>query len=330
MNIINENKIKYIFKKFSTSKNDSPKLFPSFIFSFKFFSLTLIIFLLLSANIKNNLNYKIVLCTVAKEENKYIKEYIDYYLNYGVNKIYIYDNNDRKGERFDKILSEYINNNTVKIINIRGKKQVQVDAFNHCSWINFQRYNWMLLFDVDEFIFLKNYTDIKDYLKEQKFDQCKAIFLNELVHTDNDQIFYQNKSVIERFPEININRSIIMVKSILKGKIKRTRIVNNHVIRLNWTGCDGSGKKIQFSNIHTHNPDFKNYFFAHYFSKSSEEYLWKIGKGSVFWGNLRNVNRNYISMYFDYNKLTKKKINYFENKTGINLSFLRDRLKNSN
>ena len=176
MNIIKENKIKYIFLKFTTSKNTSPNLFPSFKFSFKFFSLTLIIFLLLSANIKNNSNYKIVLCTVTKEENKYIKEYIDYYLNYGVNKIYIYDNNDRSGERFDKILSEYINNNTVKIINIRGKKQVQVDAFNHCSWINFQRYNWMLLFDVDEFIFLKNYTDIKDYLKEQKFDQCKALF----------------------------------------------------------------------------------------------------------------------------------------------------------
>ena len=34
-------------------------------------------------------------------------------------------------------------------------------------------------------------------------------------------------------------------------------------------------------------------------------------------------------MYFDYNKLTEEKINFFENKTGINLSFLRDRLKNS-
>ena len=89
MNIIKENKIKYIFLKYTTSKNSSTKLFPSFKFSFKFFSLILIIFLLLSANIKNNSNYKIVLCTVGKEENKYIQEYIDYYLNYGVNKIYI-------------------------------------------------------------------------------------------------------------------------------------------------------------------------------------------------------------------------------------------------
>ena len=83
----------------------------------------IIILLIISAYVINHSNYKIVLCTVCKEENKYIEEYIGYYLNYGVNKIFIYDNNDIKVERIDKILSEYINNKTVKIINIRGKKK---------------------------------------------------------------------------------------------------------------------------------------------------------------------------------------------------------------
>ena len=308
-------------------KNNISEFF--YLLKFKLFPFTLIFFLIKSAYKINNSNYKIVLCTVAKEENRYIKEYVDYYLNYGVNKIFIYDNNNRDGERFDKVLSEYINNNTVKIVNIRGKKQVQVDAFNHCSWTNYQKYNWMLLFDVDEFIFLKNYSDIKDYLKEKKFNQCKAIFLNELVHTDNNQIYYQNKSVIERFPEININRTLIMLKSLVKGKIERTRIINNHVIRLNWEGCDGNGNKIKFDGIHTKNPDFNKYFFSHYFSKSSEEYLWKFAKGSVFWGNLRNISKGSLNNYFEYNKLTEEKINFFENRTRINLSFLRERLESN-
>ena len=75
-----------------------------------------------------------------------------------------------------------------------------------------------------------------------------------------------------------------MVKSILKGKIKRTRIVNNHVIRLNWTGCDGSGKKIQFSNIHTHNPGFKNYFFHIIFLNLVKNIYGKLKKHQFFGG----------------------------------------------
>ena len=117
-----------------------------------------------------------------------------------------------------------------------------------------------------------------------------------------------------------------MVKSILKGKRKHTRIINNHVIRLNWEGCDGFGNKIKFSGIHTQNPDFINYFFDHYFSKSCEEYLMKLKKGSVFWGNIRYINENYLNAYFTYNKLTEEKINFFENKTGINLTALRQKL----
>ena len=107
--------------------------------------------------------------------------------------------------------------------------------------------------------------------------------MNELIHIDNNQIYYINKSVIGRFPETNLNK--IIVKSILKGKTKHTRIVNNHVIHLNWEGRDGNGNKIKYHGIYTQNPDFENYYFSHYFFKSCEEFLMKIAKGSVFWGN---------------------------------------------
>ena len=34
-------------------------------------------------------------------------------------------------------------------------------------------------------------------------------------------------------------------------------------------------------------------------------------------------------MYFNYNKITMQKINMLENKTGINLDYLRNKLKNN-
>ena len=38
---------------------------------------------------------KIALCTVGKKENLYVKEFIEYYINLGVNHIFIYDDNEK-------------------------------------------------------------------------------------------------------------------------------------------------------------------------------------------------------------------------------------------
>ena len=46
---------------------------------------------------------KIGLCCLAKQENKYIKEYVDYYLKLGFHKIIWFDNNNIDREIFKKI-----------------------------------------------------------------------------------------------------------------------------------------------------------------------------------------------------------------------------------
>ena len=88
-----------------------------------FFKLSLIIFsvLLLETElikyiiykfINNNSQYniKVCLCTPGKNENRYIREFIDYYINYGVDKIFLYDNNDIEGEHFEEVINDYIKN----------------------------------------------------------------------------------------------------------------------------------------------------------------------------------------------------------------------------
>lgn len=181
---------------------------------------------------------------------------------------------------------------------------------------------------MDEFIFLKDYRNVKLYLNNKNFYECKAIYLNEVIHLDNNQIFYNNRTLAERFKEIEFNASKIMVKTILRGKIPNINITNNHVINLNFhlKTCNGFGNKMILQGIHTLNPDFKYYYFDHYYYKSAEEYLNKIKRGSCFWGNLRLINLLWLSHYFEYNKITIEKINYFENQTGIKLNNIRNRL----
>ena len=49
-------------------------------------------------------NYKICICTVGKMENKYIKEFVEYYKHLGVDKIFLYDNNELNGEKFEDVI----------------------------------------------------------------------------------------------------------------------------------------------------------------------------------------------------------------------------------
>ena len=47
---------------------------------------------------------KIALCTVGKKENLYAKEFIEYYINLGVNHIFIYDDNEKNDEKIGVII----------------------------------------------------------------------------------------------------------------------------------------------------------------------------------------------------------------------------------
>ena len=59
---------------------------------------------------------KIALCCIAKMENEYIRCFVDYYKELCFDKIFLYDNNDPDGERFDDVLGEHIQKILWKLI----------------------------------------------------------------------------------------------------------------------------------------------------------------------------------------------------------------------
>ena len=136
--------------------------FSDFIIHYKL----IIFFLFLHYSFRKNGRFKICICTIAKCENKYINEFIEYYKKYGVDKIYLYDNNDLNGENFEFLHNEN-NLNFIEIINYRGKKVRQREIYNRCYFNNNKKYKWIVFIDIDEYIFLKKYSDIHIYLSQQ-------------------------------------------------------------------------------------------------------------------------------------------------------------------
>ena len=119
---------------------------------------------------------KVCICTIGKK-NLYVREYVDYYKKIGIDKIFIYDNNVKNDEKFDLVLKDYIENGIVEIVDIRGQEAPQFEAMEDCRKKNFKKYDWLLFYDMDEFIFLRNFSNIKDFLKQKHFNKCQRIQL---------------------------------------------------------------------------------------------------------------------------------------------------------
>lgn len=262
---------------------------------------------------------KVCLCSYGKKENNYLKEFVEHYKAYNIDKIILYDNNDINGEHFEDVINNYVISGFVEIINFRGKKQALYNMINDCYKNNYLNYDWLIFYEIDEYIFLKNYTDIKHFLLEDKFKNCETIQLNWLMHTDNDKIYYENKTLKTRFPDSEKTFKIAGIKSILKGKIPNIQINCVHKINSNLKSCDGFGRRTNITGAGTVKLDNEYYYIDHYFCKSTEEFVNKLNKGDALYIHDNTLDR--IKVYFAYNKVTREKIDYIKQHLYTNISF---------
>ena len=279
---------------------------------YKIIFFTLMIIFFISLKLLSSL--KVLICTVAKQENKYIKEFISHYQKLNFKKIIIYDNNDINGENFESILKNEINNNFIKIINYRGFKNPQIKALNDCYERMKYNFNWISFFDVDEFLYIRNYTNINNFLSLPIFQKCQSILINWKYFGDNDQLYYQPKPLNKRFNKpLNFTENKMLIKdkyffsaakSIVRGGLNIIWGLLPHFLN-NTINCrpDGSILNNYFSPY-----QHQIAYLKHYITKSTEEFIERLKRGDV----LLEVNRKYIfnrinNYYFLFNRKTKKK-----------------------
>ena len=281
---------------------------------------------IISINNNNSGDLKVCLCTLGKQENRYIREFVEHYKNYGGEKIFLYDNNNINGEKFEEVIKDYIEKGFVEIINFRGKKRPIYRIMNNCYRRNYKNFNWLIFYEIDEYIYLKDFNNIKNFLNNSRFNNCQKVQLNWNFHTDNNLLHYDNRTLKKRFPEIldrlkgKKSDGPIGIKTILRGHIPNIRINCIHKLNENLKSCDGFGKPKKPLGIVTDISDLEYYYIDHYYSKSTEEFINKLNKGDALFIDNRMER---IQTYFGQNKITKEKIDYFENSTGLNLTIFR-------
>ena len=290
-------------------------------------------------NVKENKtidDLKVCLFTPARNENKYIKEYVEYYKKLGVDKIFIYDNNDENGDKFGEILEGCVGGNFVKIKNWRGINKSLLRMMNSCYNKYSEDYDWIIFSEVDDFIYLKIYTNIKDFLIEEKFDKCDKIYLNYIYHTDNDLYHYEDKPVKGRFPIVEPkpeNKEGLKhnyVKSLLRGNLGNITITNKYIATEGIKGCNGYGEYPEMENSTMIKQDFENYYIDYYFSKSLDEFFDKLKDRDMLNGKKKAYKYEVFEIYCGFNKMNISKIEYIEKKTELNLTIYKNMLKENN
>jgi len=152
--------------------------------------------------------YYLSLCAIAKNEELYISDWIEYhYKCIGVEKFFIFVNDCNKtAAEVSRVQKEF----PVDAHHISGKAK-QKQAYDLCLKKARGKTRWLWFLDIDEFL-CPHVDNFKEWL--QQFEYAPGICIHWRNFGSNGHLEYENKPVVERFlrRENGINK---YVKSIV-------------------------------------------------------------------------------------------------------------------
>lgn len=229
---------------------------------------------------KQQVKYRSAVCGIARDEDRYIAEWIAFHLAIGFDHIFIYDN--LSVNPISSLLKQRILLNKVTVIRWPAipNDNAQLSAYRHFLHTYQDWVEWAAVIDLDEFINLKQDRSILQFLN--RFPSASAIEINWRIFGSSGEVSYQRRPMIERFKTAsNIEfEPNILVKTI--HRLSQTEMIYVHygkykndaiVVSTDGTNIEASDRIKQAET---------NYAVAqinHYFVKSREEWEAKLRRG---------------------------------------------------
>jgi hypothetical protein len=222
----------------------------------------------------------IALVAVAKLEEKYLHEWVRYYLHIGFDMIYLYENN--KEPTYAELLKEFPK---VQVIHFptdgtptRSTQYYVLEDF--CKNYK-EKHTWMAHFDLDEFIVLKKHKTIHEFCQEYLGNEEGGIVVPWVHFGDNGHETYKAEPVTFRFTK---REDISLTKTAFVKSIVCTACIDIfidwHIPKL----IKGVMKTTDGEIITKRETDKKPIDVIqlnHYFCKSKEEFKVKRIRGEV-------------------------------------------------
>jgi hypothetical protein len=229
---------------------------------------------------------KAVICAIAKNEAKYIKDFCEYHLNLGFDEIHIYDNGTDVPFKNDKVI-------------VHPFRDVKNNSPQYSAYYDMMKtvsFDWCAFIDVDEFITLNGKSDVHEFLSSVDGGCAKML---ELIYGDDDVIVPQNLDVpvYQRFTKV-VKKGIRCYKYFVK-KNDNVFLLNPHTILTR----DKSELKVYDAKV--------DCFIRHYKTKSLSEFCdQKLNTPRV----ANQKERRTLDYFFQVNKKTPEKIAYLKSR----------------
>jgi hypothetical protein len=234
----------------------------------------------------------VVLCAIAKDEDDYLDEWIEYHLRIGADHIYLYDNNDQP--RYYALAEIYPGRLTV--FHVPGRC-MQMAAYEHFRQFARQLSpvgapTWVAYIDIDEFIVIRGKT-LPELLASHG-PAAGALGLNWVLFGNNGHTTAAGRSVLQRFTRrqhgVNPHIKWIVRLADLKGMVSPHHGVFSTPGAFA-TDCDGT----HIPENGPYHPDGNDRVACihHYFTKSNEEFKQKCLRGRADIPEWRNVETDF-------------------------------------
>ena len=240
---------------------------------------------------------------LAKNEQLYIKEWVEHHLKLGFDEIILADNDDTF------LLPEIIDNPKVTHKDYTGVERCQPKAYTELYLENRDRFNWLLFIDIDEFVMLDGYDNIKDFLEPFSCDvvriSCKHFDDNDELDTDGDY------RVVERFTHPYLTDLDTFVKSFINTRVELgdRKIYGHGIYDKTLDARNVLGDECENYNQHTHRIIHQICWLNHYPTKTIGEYMrQKYNRGGA--NNNSYRYSDWEKYFFRTNRKTQEKLDY--------------------
>ena len=242
---------------------------------------------------------KVGIIAIAKNEDLYLEEWINWHLGLGFDTIIIGLNDDE--------FKPLIANPRVIYEDYTGVEKVQSLAYTELYEKYRDQFDWLLFIDIDEFVMC--YTHIKTFLYGFDCDvvriSCKHYSDGDMLDTDGDY------RVIERFTQPYYTNLDTFVKSFINTRVElgERKIYGHGIYDKTLDARNAYGDPCENTNQHTTRIVHERCWLNHYPTKTIGEYIrQKYRRGGA--NNNPGRYTNWDKYFFRTNRRTQEKIGY--------------------
>ena len=266
-----------------------------------------------------------VICAIAKNEHKYINDWVKWHIDIGFDFIYLFDNDDIATKDIYWCIEEKYRNK-VQMINVRGWKELHLQQHLYNDFYNKfkSNFDWCMFIDIDEYLF--GVDNVKEWLNNipKEYNQIRIKWKlfgdDELITRDMSKPIYEVfKTRIKHSLHRNLQQKGNLEsqgKSIVRGHLDSVIITSPHFASYKTRdnvlkSCLPSGKDCRYSKVVIHEVyDKETIWLHHYMTKSLSEFVeQKLNRNDCVYND--NIKMNY---YWRINKITPQKILYLREK----------------